>query len=273
MPELPEVETAVRALRPQVEGRQLQGASLLWRGTLAKPASPDEFLARLAGQRIERLTRRAKYLVFHLESDWLLVHLKMTGRLYVLPDTASDPDDRWLRCVFQLDGGEQLRFSDARKFGKLFLTADLESIIGALGPEPLEESFTFEAFQSRLQGRKTPLKALLLNQQFVAGVGNIYADEALHYAHLHPLRRADSLDEAQARLLYEGIRHVLRQGIAFQGASVRWYRQPNGERGAMQNEFSAYDRTGQPCLTCGQACIQRIVVAQRGTHFCPACQT
>lgn len=270
MPELPEVETVVRGLAPQVIGRRLSHLETRWRGTIATP-SPEEFDGRIAGQSIVAARRRAKYIILQLEHDYLLIHLKMTGRLYVHQGTQADPDERWVRAIVHFEDGAQLRFSDARKFGKLYLTAQLESITGKLGPEPLEERFTLAEFQARIDGQRRALKPLLLDQSFIAGVGNIYADEALFRAHLHPLRRADSLQANEIQALYHEIRGALNDGIQQNGASVNWYRQADGTRGEAQEHLYAYGRDGQACERCGTL-IEKMWVAQRGTHYCPQCQ-
>ena len=182
--------------------------------------------------------------------------------------------DKWVHFRLQLDKGKQLRFSDARKFGRVYLTDNhSESITGHLGPEPLADDFTLADFQQRLQNRHKIIKALLLDQTFIAGVGNIYADEALHRAGIHPLRQAHmiSTQRTNATRLYETVRAALQAGIEHEGASVNWYRKPDGTQGNSQKHFYVYGRTGEPCQTCGHP-IEKIRVAQRGTHFCPVCQ-
>lgn len=270
MPELPEVETIVRGLRPDVLGRTFTAASVLWSREVEGMA-PEAFAARVAGQRVEGLARRAKYIVFELSDDFLLVHLRMTGRLYVaLPGEMRDAD-RWLRVTLTMDDGRELRFSDPRKFGRMYLVAQPEWVLGTLGPEPLSDEFTPEAFQALIAGRSGAIKPLLLNQSFIAGVGNIYADEALWRAGIHPQRTVHTLSPADIRRLYHAVRSALSEGIDHEGASVNWYRKPNGTRGQQQNHFNVYGRAGEPCARCG-APISRIVVNQRGTHFCSVCQ-
>ncbi|MBN2472529.1 MAG: bifunctional DNA-formamidopyrimidine glycosylase/DNA-(apurinic or apyrimidinic site) lyase [Anaerolineae bacterium] len=270
MPELPEVETVVRGLRAPLLGRTIQSAWLDWPNSLVFP-SPEDFLTAVANQTVHRLDRRGKYILCELDSATLIIHLKMTGRLYIAPDGFTNDADRWVHFCFQLDNGHQLRFSDARKFGRVILTPDPAWVIGRLGPEPLDDAFTLEVFQSRLAGRSGVLKSLLLNQHFIAGIGNIYADEALLRAGIHPLRSADSLtDDEQARL-YHSIRAALHDGIDYEGASINWYRKPDGSQGESQKHFYAYGRTGEPCQHCGTP-IERIVVGQRATHYCPTCQ-
>jgi formamidopyrimidine-DNA glycosylase len=270
MPELPEVETVVRGLREPLIGRTVESMWYDWGRVIHSP-EPDEFAARISGQTFRAIRRRAKYIICELDTDALLIHLKMTGRLYVVDNHEMQDADRWVHFGLQLDGGRQLRFSDARKFGRVYLTDDVEKITGKLGPEPLEDDFTPEIFRSRLQGRQKAIKALLLDQTFVAGVGNIYADEALHRAGIHPLRMAHTLTEAESARLYEAVRAALQAGIDYEGASISWYRKPDGTAGESQKHFFVYDRADLPCYTCGQP-IVKIRVAQRGTHFCPNCQ-
>ncbi len=271
MPELPEVETVVRGLRGPLVGRTAHDV-ICTQPSVIRPADPAAFRARLAGQRFTAIERRAKYIVCRLSGgDVLVVHLKMTGRLYVTDDSAVHDSDRWAHLVIQLDGGQQLRFSDMRRFGFAALAADLAEVTPSLGPEPLSEDFTLAGFRAALKGRHRAIKALLLDQAFLAGVGNIYADEALFRAQIHPLRPADRLPRAAADRLFAAIRAVLQAGIEREGASVNWYRKPDGTQGSAQMYFDVYDRAGQPCTRCGGA-IEKIRVAQRGTHYCPHCQ-
>lgn len=271
MPELPEVETVVRELRAGSEGRgrsivgrTVARVTLRWPGHVAVP-SPREFARRLRGQTIVALSRRGKYLVFRLTRDFLLIHLKMSGDLVVVDDDA--PPDKHAHTVFHFRGGGQLRFSDTRKFGRVYLVSGPEEVVGRLGPEPLEPGFTARKLGEMLAARHRALKPLLLDQTFVAGLGNIYTDEALHTARLHPLRRSDSLRPGEVRALWRGIRRALQSGLRHNGASIDWvYR-----GGDFQNHFRAYGRSGEPCFTCGTP-IRRIVVGQRGTYFCPHCQ-
>lgn len=196
---------------------------------------------------------------------YLLIHLKMSGRLAVLP--ADWPANKHDRVVLALDNGCQLRFNDARKFGRVYLVDDAQDILGRLGPEPLDEAFTLKAFRARLAGRSGALKPLLLDQAFIAGVGNIYADEALWRARLHPQRKAASLAPDEVGRLYRAIRAALREGIARGGSAIDWVY----PEGAYQDYFRVYGRSGQACRRCGTP-VERIVVGQRGTHFCPCCQ-
>jgi formamidopyrimidine-DNA glycosylase len=280
MPELPEVETVVRGLRAPLVGRTIQSVWYDWAKVIRTP-SPEQFTARIVGQTIRAINRRAKYILCELDHDILAIHLKMTGRLYVAPTPSENgasseaaepfPLDRWVHLRLGLDNGESLCFSDARRFGRSYLITDMNEIAPNLGPEPLTDDFTVDVLRGRLAGRHKQIKALLLDQSFIAGVGNIYADESLHRAGIHPLRTADSLTDAEITRLHGTIRHTLNLGIEHEGASISWYRKPDGERGESQEYFLAYGRENQPCRTCGGP-IVKIRVAQRGTHFCPNCQ-
>lgn len=270
MPELPEVETVVRGLRAPLAGRTITGAQYDYPGGLVRPDGPI-FTARIAGQPIRSLSRRGKYVMIKLDPDTLIIHLKMTGRLYVAPDGEEQHADRWVHFTFQLDNAHQLRFSDSRKFGRVYLVEDPAEVVGALGPEPLDDSFTLDEFRARLARRSGALKPLLLNQGLLAGVGNIYADEALFRAGLHPLSPGGSMKPEHHEALREGIVAALERGLDLGGASIDDYRDARGDAGAMQNEFLVHRREGDPCGECGVT-IVRIVVGGRSTYFCPACQ-
>ena len=271
MPELPEVETIVRQLRQgepvhvsSVLGKRIERVTVKWPRHVARP-SARVLQHELRGQTVLALNRRGKYLIFKLSGGIMLIHLKMSGDLKLVgPNTAAD---KHAHTIFHFTDGTALRFSDTRKFGKVFWVAQAEEVTGALGPEPLEPGFTAARLGRMLAERHRALKPLLLDQTFIAGLGNIYTDEALHLARLHPLRRSDSLTPAEVRALWRGIRQALRLGIRHNGASIDWvYR-----GGDFQHHFRVYDRAGKPCLTCGTP-IRRIVVGQRGTHYCPQCQ-
>jgi formamidopyrimidine-DNA glycosylase len=270
MPELPEVETIRRALHqggrdsPPVTGRVILDGRLFWERTLAAP-TPEEFRARLPGQVITGVDRRGKFLILNLTRDTLLIHLRMSGDIFVEP--AEAPLAPHYRMVLYLEGGFRLAFNDTRKFGRVWLLSDPQQVLASLGPEPLSVEFTPQVLNRLLQSRHRQLKPLLLDQTFIAGLGNIYADEALHRAGLHPLAIASELDYGQAERLWTSIRQVLEEGIQRSGASIDWvYR-----GGDFQNYFRVYRRSGEPCLECGTR-IQRMLVGQRGTHLCPACQ-
>ena len=270
MPELPEVETIAKALREggrdgsAILGRRIHRAHLLWEGTLETP-SPGEFKSRIAGQKIRNVGRRGKYLLLDLSTDTMLIHLRMSGDLLV--ETKHHSPAPHHRMMLDLEGGLRLSFNDPRKFGRVWLTQEPRTVLGKLGPEPLDANFTAPYFYELLRARHRQIKPLLLDQAFIAGLGNIYTDEALHLAIIHPLTLADSLDLTQAEKLLAGIRQVLQEGISRNGASIDWvYR-----GGDFQNHFRVYQRTGEPCPDCDTP-IERIVVGQRGTHFCPTCQ-
>ncbi|MBI3760280.1 MAG: DNA-formamidopyrimidine glycosylase [Chloroflexi bacterium] len=264
MPELPEVETFARQLRAPLVGRTITGVAIKWPRHVATP-SPREFAERIRGQRIETVTRRGKYLVLELSGDALLIHLKMSGDLTVVP--AGSARDKHAHTIFHLNDGNEFRFSDTRKFGRVYLVCQPEEVTGKLGPEPLAAEFTAKELGQRLAAHSRALKPLLLDQTFLAGVGNIYADEALHMAGLHPLRKSDALRADEVKRLWRSIRRALNSGIRHNGASIDWvYR-----GGDFQNHFRVYGRQGEPCPACGTR-IRRITVSQRGTHFCPHCQ-
>ncbi len=265
MPELPEVETVVRGLRGPLVGRTFTGVTVLWPKAIRTPI--PELKRHLPGQQIEAISRRGKYLEFHLSGgDMLFIHLKMSGDLLVEP--GGDPPHKHVHTIFDLDNDHQLRFKDTRKFGRIYLVDDPKLVIGKLGPEPLAAEFSGEAFKALFRRRKGRLKPLLLNQEFIAGIGNIYADESCFLAGIDPRRPADTLSAAELERLYDAIREALSAGITYKGASL-----DNVYRGGeFQNHFMVYSRTGQPCLKCG-AEIQRIVLGGRSTHFCSRCQT
>ncbi len=271
MPELPEVETTVRGIRPTLIHRCIESAWLDWPKGLAEP-TPSIFLDRIQHQKIRDVRRRAKYILIDLDVDTLIIHLKMTGRLYVVPNTTTAHADKWVHFRFQLDNESQLRFSDSRKFGRVYLVSNPETVIGHLGPEPLSDEFTLDVWLASLEERTGKIKPLLMNQRFIAGIGNIYADEALHLAKIHPRRTVQDLALHEKEALWKAIRQVLQEGIAREGASVNWYRKPDGSKGSAQDGLRVYAQTNQLCRTCGEANIQKIVIAQRGTHFCPNCQ-
>jgi formamidopyrimidine-DNA glycosylase len=272
VPELPEVETIRRGLEPFVVGRRIERAAI-HDPRLTRPFDPDEVARQLRGERITGLDRRGKYLVVHFESGRvLLVHLRMTGNFRVAgSDPADGPHDR---AVLRLDNGSDVIYRDIRRFGTWLLVEphELEPYLAErVGEEPLEEAFRTAALASRLAGRRAPIKAALLDQRTVAGMGNIYADEALWRARIHPLRPAGELERDELRRLHRALRDALRMGIARQGATLSNYATPNGERGRMQEEFKVYGREGEPCPRCGTP-IEKIRAAGRGTHYCPNCQ-
>jgi len=284
MPELPEVETIARNLRPELIGRTILSAQVRWPGTVAFP-SVRAFRRNVAGQEIREIGRRGKFLRLRLSEYDLLLHLRMSGDVEFRGSNGKfKPHDRLiLRLTTPGDhaqlagpgreaaaGGEPkstLVFNDTRKFGRVWLTHNMEDVTGHLGPEPLGRAFTPDWLYEAVHAHHRRLKPLLLDQAFIAGLGNIYTDEALHLAKLHPLKISSTLSRAQIARLHSAIRATLREGIRRNGASIDWvYR-----GGDFQNHFRVYDRAGQPCPVCGTT-IERLVVGQRGTHICPHCQ-
>jgi len=271
MPELPEVETIRCDLYPRVCGRTVTTVRITPdKVPLIDGVSAAEFKARITGRRIEGLSRRGKYLIFHLSGDlYLIIHLRMTGAL--LHRNAGDPADRYTRATIALDDGTELRFTDLRKLGRFRLVAHPDEVVGKLGPEPLDASFTAAALKRAIGRRRAPIKALLLDQRALAGVGNIYADEALFAARIHPQRHADTLTEAEIGRLHRSVRRVLRDALGNRGSSFRDYVDGGGREGTHQLRVKVFRRTGQPCYVCG-AEIERIKLGGRSTHFCPKCQ-
>jgi len=270
MPELPEVETIRKNLRlgnvntPSLIGNAICGGQVLWVRCVVKPPT-EEYLLRLTGQNIQEIGRRGKYLVFSLSRDVMLFHLGMSGDLIVEP--LVSPISPHYRLILDFENGQRLAFNDPRKFGRTWLLEDPSEVLASLGPEPLDVNFTAQDLFHRLQRYRRKLKPLLMDQEFLAGLGNIYTDEALHLAHLHPLKLSNQVTLQEAGRLWESIRQILQEGIKRNGASIDWvYR-----GGDFQNIFRVYQRNGKPCPECG-ASIQRFVLGQRGTHFCPVCQ-
>ena len=271
MPELPEVETFAVELRPHLVGQRFVAAHVLWPRTLAEPDA-IALDRRLRERVVVAVGRRAKYLVIGLDSgESLIVHLRMTGRLEVIDQDDPALTGPHLRAWFELAGGQRLAFTDTRKFGRIWLVRDMASVIGKLGPEPLEWTFTPEVLAERLHGRRTAIKPTLLDQGVLAGIGNIYADESLFMARIHPLRPAASLTDEDIVALHSAIRQTLSQAIGNRGTMLRDYRPPYGAEGGHQDHLLVYQQTGKPCPRCG-APIERIRVTQRSTHFCPRCQ-
>jgi len=276
MPELPEVETVVRGLRPQMEGHRL--ARVDQHRANLRFAFPDNFAGRLAGARVERIRRRAKYMLFDLDSgEVLLCHLGMSGRMTIVaaPRVAATPLERHDHVVFATDAGVEVRFNDPRRFGIMDLVAAAEveqhPLLRDLGPEPLGNDFNGPALGAALKGKRSPIKAALLDQGVVAGLGNIYVCEALYFAGLSPRRQAYTVQGGRAEKLAAAVRQVLTHAIEAGGSSLRDYVQANGELGYFQHEWAVYGREGEPCKACG-APIKRLVQSGRSTFFCPGCQ-
>jgi formamidopyrimidine-DNA glycosylase len=267
MPELPEVETIVNGLRSRVVGRTI--ASIIVRDSRpVQKVTLEEFCERLTGRSIEGLSRRGKYIIFGLsQGENLVVHLRMTGALLWNPTGT----EQFTRLEFMLDDGSRLVYTDVRRFGTFNLTQTPEEIVGKLGIEPLGSKFTRTALAEYLGSRSTPVKSALLNQERIAGIGNMYADEALFDAKIHPLRASNSLNRRETAALHGSIRSVLQRAVENKGASIRNYRCPDGEAGRAHEEFAVAHRGGRPCPRCSTA-VTRIVVGQRGTYLCPRCQ-
>jgi len=287
MPELPEVETVVRQLEPEVEGRRIERLEVLdprW----SRPVPPEELGGRVGGSAIEGLGRRGKYILMHLDGERTLVmHLRMTGNLILregeevldpsagrrLYESERSTEERHLRACFVLDDGRELWFTDPRRFGEASLIEDsqLEQRFAKLGLEPFSPEFTPQALAEMAAGRTAPLKSFLLDQSGIAGVGNIYADEALFRAELHPLSPAGSMKPEHLGALRDAVVAALEAGIDAGGSSIDDYRDARGDKGTMQDEFLVHTREGEECLRCGGTVV-RTVVGGRSTYFCPGCQ-
>jgi len=284
MPELPEVETIARKLKPHLLGKIITEADVRWARTLAFP-NPRKFKLQIKGQEIKDVTRRAKFFIMQLSDYSLLIHLRMSGDL-LIKDSKIKPE-KHDRLILKLQSAKSsapedpsnlvhaaalwrasLVFNDTRKFGRVWLVSDAAEVLGRLGPEPFSKKFTPKWLHTALHSKHRQIKPLLLDQTFLAGLGNIYTDESLNVAKVHPLMISDAVTVKQAEALHNAIRNVLKEGIRRNGASFDWvYR-----GGEFQNYFRVYDRAGKPCPTCGTN-IERILVGQRSTHFCPNCQT
>lgn len=274
MPELPEVENTIRDLKPLLVGRRIEAVDVRW-PRLVEGMPPEAFAASLCGRQVANADRRGKHLLFALDDgQTLMVHLRMTGHLSVV--ASETPRGAYDHLVFSLSDGAELRYQDPRKFGRFLLTRTPQAELDKLGPEPLSESFTPQMLFLRLQGRRSAVKGLLLNQSIVAGLGNIYADEALFQARIHPLQPGNALTLADCGRLHSSIRLTLAEAIraggsTLGGSEVANYRRPSGVAGQFQERHHVYGRAGKPCLVCDTP-IQRTQVAQRSTHFCPHCQ-
>jgi formamidopyrimidine-DNA glycosylase len=271
MPELPEVETIRRQLAPHLEGRTFSSVEIRdHRWTL--PAPPELIAAELSGARVQRLGRLGKYMIWEFDDDRsLLVHLRMTGSLLI----DADPESPYTRARFELDDGHVLTYVDPRRFGTAHLmlssAARQEYLRARLGAEPFSPEFTAEYLRDQARGRTAPVKSFILDQRRIAGVGNIYADEALHRAHVHPLRPAGSLTLPQWSAMKVAIEQALAAGIDAKGASIDDFRHVDGARGSFQDRFLVHTRAGEPCPTCGNP-IRKLVVGGRGTYVCETCQ-
>jgi len=267
MPELPEVETIKNELLPHVVGFSITDVDVL-DDRVVERMSGGEFRRMVAGQAVEKLERRGKYLIFLLANGYsLVVHFRMTGALLL----GSGNIDRYARAVFHLSSGEHFVFRDPRKFGVIRLLEDIDDLTGKLGPEPLSENFTPDVLARILSKHHIPIKAALLDQHLIAGIGNMYADESLFASHIYPLRKADALSPEEISNLYRSIQKILQLAINDKGASVDTYVRPDGQAGTAQFKFNVAHRYVKACPVCG-APIQRIMVRNRGTYYCPGCQ-
>ncbi len=273
MPELPEVETIVRDLRSDIVNEKITDIIINYEKSIATPA-PNQFIKLVENQKILAITRRAKYIVIDLANPYyLIMHMRMTGKLILQPDTTQPTKHDHI--VFQLSNANHLLFNDTRKFGRFYLVKNTASILGKLGPEPLGDNFYFEDFSKKLSKTSRQIKPLLLDQQFVAGLGNIYTDEALWEAGIHPKQPANLLSPNKKKVLFSAIKQVLRKGIDNRGTSLGNgdgnYTSSDNSRGTNQKQLTVFARNNQPCLNCNRP-IKKIVVAQRGTHYCSNCQ-
>ena len=271
MPEMPEVEIIVRSLRQQIVGRTIDEVRVRWRRSIDRP-TVEEFVEQLCGQTIHGLRRRGKFVIMELRQKSLLVHLRMTGQLLVcdIPDEALE-EDKHIHVILSFTSGQVLYFRDIRKFGRFYLVDTAEEIVGDLGPEPLADEFTPTSLATLFEGRRARIKSLLLDQHVLAGLGNIYTDESLWRARIHPCYSVDDLDFRDIERLHGSIRRVLRSAVKHRGTTLRNYRDPSDRRGRNQERLAVYGREGEACPRCGRT-IERDVVAGRGTYYCPACQ-
>ena len=271
MPELPEVEITVRDLRPRLIGRRFTHAEIFIPRMVRVP-SPEELQQGLAGRKITGVERRGKYIIIVLERGALVAHLMMGGALrWASAEAAKATLAKYTRLRFCLDDGSELWLVNPRTLGGVWLVEDPEQVVGKLGPEPLDGAFTPEVFAQRLAGRSAPIKPLLLSQEVVAGVGNIYADESLFLAGIRPERPADELSLDEVGRLQGAIRAALEKGVRLRGTSLGDFFDPSGGKGSHQDQLNVFRRQGQPCPRCG-ATVQKRMFRGRGTHFCPSCQ-
>lgn len=277
MPELPEVESVVQGLSQMILGEKVKAVEVRWPRIIESPAVED-FVSQLEGQIFEEVKRRGKFILFYLTDDVLISHLRMEGKYQVVDPNFEvvDPfDTKHTHVVFHLESGNELRYLDVRKFGRMSLVPKGKEFqhksLAKLGPEPVEEEFKLTEMQEFLSRRTKAIKGVLLDQHIVVGIGNIYADEILYEARIHPTRPANSLSKAEEELLYESIISILAKAVKKGGTTIRSYENAFGENGNYQDYLKVYGKTGEDCPRCGTT-IEKIKVAGRGTHFCPACQ-
>jgi formamidopyrimidine-DNA glycosylase len=273
MPELPEVETVVRTLNQLIGGKRIQRVEVWLNRIIQRPVEPEQFAAALENQMIHRIERRGKFILFILDEIIMVSHLRMEGRYGLYK--ADEPIAKHTHVVFYLTDGSELRYMDVRQFGTMHLFAAGDELIlpplHKLGLEPLAESFTYEAFHARIAHRSTKIKPLLLNQEFIVGLGNIYVDESLFRAGIFAERETDKLSDLELRKLYKAIIVTLQAAVDAGGSSIKSYVNGQGEMGMFQQQLQVYGRKGVPCEHCASL-IEKIVVGGRGTHYCPQCQ-
>lgn len=272
MPELPEVEQVRRGLEPRLVGKTIQSVEVLWENIISEPAV-EEFKRLLVGQTFEKIERRGKFLVFYLTEVALISHLRMEGKYHLV--SKELPLDKHTHVIFNLDGQQQLRYNDVRKFGRMSIVSknlayDHRSL-NKLGPEPTEEDLSVDWMITYLKNRKKSIKGLLLDQNFVAGIGNIYTDEILFRTKIHPETPGGQLKEKEIKLLREKIIEVIEEAILSGGTTIRSYENSFGDPGSYQDFLNVYGKAGEPCPVC-HTLIEKIKVAGRGTHYCPSCQ-
>lgn len=273
MPELPEVETIRKDLERRVKGKRVEKIIIKNEKFIKMPSLPSDFITRIEGRILSKIKRRGKYLILELDSkDNLIIHLKLTGRLIY---SSKREELAYTRVVFLFQDETQLSFTDIRGFGGLWLIPDEEFLmvpfLQNLGPEPLEDDFTLDKFKTLLKGKKGKIKPLLMDQTFIAGIGNIYSQEALFLAGIHPKRNSNTLVDREIKDLYSNLLAVLREAISYRGSSVDAYVDLNGKKGDYESHLRVYGRQGKACPRCG-AVIEKIKISGRGTCFCPVCQ-
>ncbi len=270
MPELPEVFTVVNQLRPGVLGSKIVAARVFWERSV-RPISAENFISTVTGKTIADVKNIGKNILIDLSAGYIHIHLRMTGRLYIVPSGVMNDSDSWLRVNMILADNRELHFSDSRKLGLCTYSNSLPPVIRDLGPEPHSIYFTPEYLYRKVTERRSPIKSIIMDQQVVAGIGNIYADESLWRAQISPLSQGNVLNDDQIILLHQCIIDTISDALEREGSSINWYRKPDGKEGSIQESFNVYDRQNLPCPRCGNPVV-KIRLGGRGTHFCPYCQ-
>jgi len=273
VPELPEVESVRKGLNSTIKGQKIEQVDIFWDRIIAEPEDTEQFKERLKGQEFEEVKRRGKFLLFYLTKDVMISHLRMEGKYYLYE--AGEPVTKHTHVIFHLSNGKELRYLDVRKFGRISLAVKGEefnnSSLVKLGPEPIKEEFTLGLVHPFLSRRTKAIKSILLDQQLVVGVGNIYADEILYESYIHPEKPGNQLTETEEKKLHHAVISILEKAIQAGGTTIRSYTNTFGENGNYQNQLKVYGKEGTPCQRCGTL-IEKIKVNGRGTHFCPYCQ-